>query len=43
MNMVKEKYESTELEIIKFLTEDVITTSSIDYEDDELPFVPHKP
>ncbi len=43
MNMVKEKYESTELEIIQFLTEDVITTSSIDYEDDELPFVPHKP
>ena len=43
MNMVKEKYESTELEIIQFLTEDVITTSSIDYEDDELPFVPHNP
>ena len=43
MNMVKEKYERTELEIIQFLTEDVITTSSIDYEDDELPFVPHKP
>ena len=41
--MVKEKYESTELEIIQFLTEDVITTSSIDYEDDELPFEPHKP
>ena len=41
--MVKEKYERTELEIIRFLTEDVITTSSIDYEDDELPFVPHKP
>ena len=43
MNMVKEKYERTELEIIQFPTEDVITTSSIDYEDDELPFVPHKP
>lgn len=43
MNMFKEKYERTELEIIQFLTEDIITTSSIDYEDDELPFVPHKP
>lgn len=43
MNMVKEKYERTELEIIRFLTGDVIMTSSIDYEDDELPFVPHKP
>ena len=40
--MVKEKYESTELEVIMFLTEDVITTS-MDYEEDELPFVPHKP
>ena len=30
------KYERTELEIIKFQTEDVITTSnSIPYEDDE--------
>ena len=42
MNMVKEKYESTELEIIQFLTEDVITTSMV-YEEDELPFEPHKP
>ena len=34
--MEKEKYESTELEIIKFQTEDVITTSvNIPYEDDE--------
>ena len=33
--MDREKYERTELEIIKFHTEDVITTSSIDYEDDE--------
>lgn len=33
--MDREKYERTELEIIKFQTEDVITTSSIDYEDDE--------
>lgn len=33
--MYMEKYERTELEIIKFHTEDVITTSSIDYEDDE--------
>ena len=35
--MKKEKYERSELEIIKFHTEDVITTSG---EDDELPFVP---
>ena len=34
--MHKEKYEHTELEIIKFHTEDVITTSG---EDDELPLV----
>ena len=40
--MKKEKYERTELEIIKFRTEDVITTSSIDYEEDELPFVPNR-
>ena len=34
--MDKEKYERTDLEIIKFKTEDVITTSgSIPYEDDE--------
>lgn len=34
--MDKEKYESTELEIIKFQTEDIITTSgNIPYEDDE--------
>ena len=40
--MKKEKYERTELEIIKFQTEDVIMTSGIDYEDDELPFVPNR-
>ena len=34
--MDREKYESTVLEIIKFQTEDVITTSnSIPYEEDE--------
>ena len=42
MNMVKEKYERTELEIIRFLTEDVIMTSGIDYEDDELEFLPNR-
>ena len=35
--MDREKYEPAELEIIKFQTEDIITTSSIDYEDDETP------
>ena len=36
MKDYKESYERTELEIIKFHTEDVITTSSnIPYEDDE--------
>ncbi len=37
--MYKEKYERTELEIIKFLTEDVIMTSGFEPEegDDELP------
>lgn len=38
--MQKEIYEITELEIIKFYTEDVITTSGIKYEDDETSFVP---
>ena len=34
--MDREKYENTDLEIIKFQTEDVITTSSsIPYEEDE--------
>ena len=33
--MDKEKYERTELEIFKFKTDDVITTSGLNYEDDE--------
>ncbi len=37
--MKKEKYERTELEITKFYTEDVITTS-IEREEDEIPFMP---
>ncbi len=37
MKMKKEKYECTEMEVVKFQTEDVIMTSGIDYEDDELP------
>ena len=43
MNMVKEKYERTELEIIKFYTEDVIMTSGeIELEEDETPFMPNR-
>lgn len=38
--MKKEFYESTELEIIKIQTGDVITTSVINYEEDELPITP---
>jgi len=38
MNMVKEKYERTELEIIRFLTEDVIMTST-ESEEDEIPIM----
>ena len=38
--MNKEAYERTELEIIKFQTEDVITTSGIPYEDDETSRIP---
>lgn len=38
MNMVKEKYERTELEIIRFLTEDVIMTST-EPEEDEFPIM----
>lgn len=41
--MEKDIYERADLEIIKFQTEDVILTSGIDYEEDELPFVPNRP
>ena len=41
--MEKEPYLPTELEIIKFRTEDVICTSNINYEEDELPISPNKP
>ena len=40
--MNKEKYERTELEVIEFRTEDVIMTSGMELEDDELPFVPNR-
>ena len=40
--MKKEKYERTELEVIKFQTEDVIMTSGPEYEDDELPLTPNR-
>ena len=36
--MKKEKYERTELEIIQFLTEDVIMTST-ESEEDEIPIM----
>ena len=39
--MKKEKYERTELEVVEFETEDVIMTSGIEYEDDELPLTPN--
>ena len=38
--MNKEAYERTELEIIKFQTGDIITTSGIPYEDDETSRIP---
>lgn len=41
--MMKEKYELSELEIIRFLIDDVIMTSvpeNIDYEEDETPLSP---
>ena len=41
--MKRERYERTELEIIKFLTEDAILTSGFEYEEDETPLIPHKP
>ena len=40
--MDREKYERTELEIIKFQTEDVITTSQTPYENDETSRVNNK-
>lgn len=39
--MEKKKYESAELEIIKYQSEDVLTVSVGQLEDDELPFVPN--
>ena len=39
--MEKKKYESAELEIIKYQSEDVLTISNGKGEDDELPFVPN--
>jgi hypothetical protein len=39
--MEKKKYESTELEIIKYQSEDVLTNSRVKGEDDELPFIPN--
>ncbi len=40
----KEKYECTELDIIHFQTQDVITTSgeSSYYDEYELPFIPNR-
>ena len=35
---MKEKYAALELEVIRFETEDIITSSGLD--DDELPIVP---
>lgn len=40
--MEKEKYELAELDIIEFQTEDVIMTSGIEYEEDELPFISNR-
>ena len=40
--MKKEKYERTEMEVIEFQTDDVIMTSGIEYEEDELPFSPNR-
>ena len=38
--MVKEKYERIELEIIQFLTEDIIMTSGeVESEEDEIPIM----
>ena len=38
--MKKEIYERTELDIMIFDIEDVIMTSDVIYEEDELPFFP---
>ena len=39
MNMNKEIYDRTDLEIIKFQTGDVICTSTLTYEDDETELI----
>ena len=40
--MIIEIYEPTELEIIRFSTEDIILTSNLRYEEDETPLIPGK-
>ncbi len=38
--MKKERYERVELEIVEFVESDVIMTSPVTSDPDELPFVP---
>ena len=38
--MKKERYELSEMEIIKFTTEDVVMTSPFEYEEEETPLKP---
>ena len=40
--MKKERYELSEMEIIKFTTEDVVMTSPLEEEEDETPLNPPK-
>lgn len=40
--MKKERYELSEMEIIKFTTEDVVMTSPFEDEEDETPLNPPK-
>lgn len=40
--MIIEIYEPTELEIIRFSTDDVILTSNLRYEEDETPLISGK-
>lgn len=37
---MKERYETPEMEIVEFETEDIITTSGVSTEFGETPFVP---
>ena len=41
--MIKEKYETAEIELIRFITDDILLASPVREDQEELPFVPADP